>query len=378
MYKCKRAKTIVMFIVLAAISVFGMLFVSVNAQAAVQVTTIYLYPVDSNNTDITGCSLQNYSNGQLPYFIYYDENHRPSEGYHIMLYIHGGGWREIGKRWGNDNNFDAINYFTARGYAIIDASYRLLGDTCGGTSITPADQLLDVKMAFLRTYAFRNFSNYWYHNPNAKPEGALALDMNTNAKIVMLGESAGGHLAASFALNVPADWKPYLGGVVTVGAPLDFSDFVNRYGYYGDNASNRTMTLGGQNILLNNLLSLDRSVLAGLIFNYYVYTPLDQRDVMVQNNTLPSYVTSSTVPFLLIVGDNDPWVPPEQSKLFCEAFGTPVFLAGNDTTAAFSCGTGNSQMFVELNDNTHIPTGTSKIGDHLGNLIWNWLDANAQ
>lgn len=373
----------------AMIIVSTLLMISSDGQADVQKYQLSLYPLDNTGAHIETCSLvetntpEERGSKKFQYYLYFDPDYIPSEGYRIMLYFHGGQWKSATQRW--NENSDAIQYFTKKGYLIIDASYRILGDSCGSTLVTPIDQLLDIKMAFSRVIFLRKYMNYLY---NSNDNNTLALNTNINAKIIILGESAGGHLAASFAVNIPADMKQNLGGVVVVGAPLDFSNFLNNMEHNSslclpDNTNNccnnssyikqcnaRTMTLGGYEVPVN---TADPKTLLESIYAYYLYTPTNQKDNFVNNNTLQNYVTSSTVPFLLIVSDMDSWVPPEQSKLFCEAFGNPILDLINSDMWLFSCGSGKSKIMVLQNDNSHIPTFTKKIiSTGLGEMILNW------
>lgn len=92
------------------------------------------------------------------------------------VFIHGGGWA------GGDAKLFAphARYYAARGLVGISVGYRLAKE--GGTGVTPFDCVADVKSAirYLRAHA-----------------AELGIDPH---RIAVLGDSAGGHLAAATAL----------------------------------------------------------------------------------------------------------------------------------------------------------------------------------
>jgi len=107
---------------------------------------------------------------QLRLYLVYPEEAKPSERRPAVVFIHGGGWGA-----GNpDQWFPQCRYFALRGLVGVSVNYRLKSDI---TSV--ADCVTDCKSAI--RYLRRN-------------AGKLGIDPK---KIVVVGESAGGHLAAA-------------------------------------------------------------------------------------------------------------------------------------------------------------------------------------
>jgi acetyl esterase/lipase len=120
----------------------------------------------------------------------------------VVLWIHGGGWREGGRQWLPDSiePFGLHDRLVARGYAVADVDYRLALE-----APYPA-QLVDVQAAI-----------GWLRDRAA----SLRLDP---ARFATLGESAGGHLAAMAGL-VGTDGTAIQAVVNWYGAAdLDFRD----------------------------------------------------------------------------------------------------------------------------------------------------------
>ena len=103
-------------------------------------------------------------------YLVYPEEAKPSERRPAVVFIHGGGWGA-----GNpDQWFPQCRYFALRGLVGVSVQYRLKSDTT-----TVAECVTDCKSAV--RYLRRN-------------AGGLGIDPD---KIVVVGESAGGHLAAA-------------------------------------------------------------------------------------------------------------------------------------------------------------------------------------
>lgn len=321
------------------------------ATAVTQEGHVDLDALDANNNPIPGCKLRSKT--------YYDPANKPATGYHLMVAIHGGGWTE-GKPWeknADDNYPFAIHYFTQSGYYVVAPSYRLLAPLnkyenprgCGNPTV--AEQKRDIKNAFVRTLFL----------------ASLNTEIARNEKTVIYGESAGGHLAVDFAAKISPELKPFLGGVVAVGAPLHFWDILGNAKSatppYGN--TNRSMTLAGMNIPVpaDNTNIYKPVPFGGQILSYYwnggratsTFVDANPFEAIILENTLSQYINSSSVPMYLVVGNNDAIVAPEQSLQICNAFGTPA--ATNNTTSykRARCGTSSSYMEVIINGG-HIPT----------------------
>lgn len=212
--------------------------------------------------------------------------HRPQGGKPpLIVYVHGGGWRA-----GSKEDVPIVDLYD-KGYAIASVNYRL-----STQALFPA-QVHDIKAAirFLR-------GNAGLYHINAD-------------KIVIIGSSAGGHLAA--LVGVTNGVKELEG---SVGEDLEqSSDVQGIVSYYG--ASD-----------LQTILS--QSTPKGLEFRIPALKLLlgDTPDKKAELARLASPVThldKKDPPLLLIHGDADPQMPPQQSQELAktyEALGLPVTL----------------------------------------------------
>jgi acetyl esterase/lipase len=185
----------------------------------------------------------------------------------VIVYVHGGGWTSGDKSWIER----VINpaYFTARGYLVGAVNYRL-----APRFKWPA-QIEDVKCAVR------------YLRANA---ASLKLDP---ARIGAWGESAGGHLVSLLGLAGPSAGFEGSGGyaeqssavqaVVSLSGPADLSTLYS--GPY-------------------------RSQVARILFN----TSPDQEAETLRQASPVTYVSGAAPPFLLLAGDQDPLVPPQQAR----------------------------------------------------------------
>lgn len=114
--------------------------------------------------------MANHLQEQLRLYLVHPRDWQASDRRPVVLFIHGGGWGS-----GNpDQWFPQCRYFALRGLVGVSVQYRLKSDT---TTITEC--VTDCKSAI--RYLRRN-------------AGGLGIDPD---KIVVVGESAGGHLAAA-------------------------------------------------------------------------------------------------------------------------------------------------------------------------------------
>lgn len=188
----------------------------------------------------------------------------------VLLWIHGGGWRNGSK----DMCPPLRQGFIGKGYAVASLGYRLSGD-----AIFPA-QIEDVKAAvrWLRANA-----------------GRYKLDAK---RFAAWGSSAGGHLVAllgvtgevgDFDKGANLDQSSRVQAVVDYYGPADFMRFVNTPGY----ESHRTRN-SPENLLVGGIIS-EQPELAARV------SPV-------------TYVTPEDPPYFIVHGDADPTVPINQSE----------------------------------------------------------------
>ena len=212
--------------------------------------------------------------------------HRPQgDNLPLIVYVHGGGWRA-----GSKKDVPIVDLYD-RGFAIASVDYRL-----STQAVFPA-QVHDIKAAirFLRAKA-------GLYHINA-------------TKIAIIGSSAGGHLAALVGVS---NGNQELEG--KVGEHLDQSSDVQVIvSYYG--ASN-----------LETILS--QSTPQGLNFRIPAlklllgYTP-DKKPELAKLASPVAHLDKNDPPLLLIHGDADPQMPPQQSQELAKAYemhGLPATL----------------------------------------------------
>ena len=212
--------------------------------------------------------------------------HRPqTENPALIVYVHGGGWRAGSKQ-------DVpIGKLLDKGFAIASVDYRL-----SPQAAFPA-QVHDIKAAirFLRANA-----------------GVFHINAS---KIAIIGSSAGGHLAALVGVT---NGNKELEG--KVGEHLDQSSDVQVIvSYYG--ASN-----------LETILS--QSTPKGLEYRIPALKLLlgdspDKKPELAKLASPVAHLDKKDPPLLLIHGDADPQMPPQQSQELAkayEALGLPVTL----------------------------------------------------
>lgn len=212
--------------------------------------------------------------------------HRPQgENPPLIVYVHGGGWRA-----GSKEDVPIADLYE-KGFAIASVDYRL-----STQAVFPA-QVQDIKAAirFLRAKA-----------------GLFHINAS---KIAIIGSSAGGHLAALVGVsngNQEIEGK--------VGGHLDqSSDLQVIVSYYG--ASN-----------LESILS--QSTQKGRDFRIPALKLLlgdtpDKKPELAKLASPVTHLDKNDPPLLLIHGDSDPQMPPQQSQELAKAYqalGLPVTL----------------------------------------------------
>jgi acetyl esterase/lipase len=212
--------------------------------------------------------------------------HRPQgENPPLIVYVHGGGWRA-----GSKEDVPIADLYD-KGFAIASVDYRL-----STQAVFPA-QVHDIKAAirFLRAKA-----------------GLFHINAS---KIAIIGSSAGGHLAALVGVS---NGNQELEG--KVGEHLDrSSDLQVIVSYYG--ASN-----------LESILS--QSTPKGLDFRIPALKLLlgdtpDKKPELAKMASPVAHLDKNDPPLLLIHGDSDPQMPPQQSQELAKAYqalGLPVTL----------------------------------------------------
>ena len=214
-----------------------------------------------------------------------DLHRPPGESPPLVVYVHGGGWRA-----GSKEDVPIADLYD-KGFAIASVDYRL-----STQAVFPA-QVHDIKAAirFLRANA-----------------GLLHLNAS---KIAIIGSSAGGHLAALVGVS---NGNEKLEG--KVGDHLDqSSDVQTIVSYYG--ASNLETILSQSTPKGRDFRIPALKLLLG-------DTP-DKKPELAKLASPVTHLDKHDPPLLLIHGDADPQMPPQQSQELAQAYeslGLPVTL----------------------------------------------------
>lgn len=188
----------------------------------------------------------------------------------LIIWIHGGGWRFLSRAW------NLMAPMTSRGYAVAAVDYRYSDE-----ALFPA-QIKDVKDALL--FLRENGDRYGYDGE----------------RIIVSGDSAGGHLAALMGTSVGyKEWERE-GGNYRVDAVVDFYgpiDFVQ-------SAEERI----GSGIPLLEVFDLE-----GMLLGAPAHTEAGRRLAAAASPL--TYITPGAPPFLILHGSEDPAVSPDQSRL---------------------------------------------------------------
>lgn len=179
----------------------------------------------------------------------------------LIMWIHGGGWKDLNRKW------NLVSNMSGRGYAVASIDYRYSDEDC-----FPAD-IIDCKDAlwYLRKHA----AEYGYD-----PE-----------KIIVAGDSAGGHLAELVGVSIGnRDWEREEEADYGVCAVISFAGAV---------------------ILGDDKLGIDNKVLTQLIgVNSRTKTYLSR----VQAARPVNYINGTEPPFLLVYGTEDEYVAPRDPR----------------------------------------------------------------
>lgn len=191
--------------------------------------------------------------GEAPWWEIPGESLKPA-----LLYIHGGGWVEGEK----ETRFLGLLPYVARGWVVININYRLAGEAVAPAAIEDCREAL-----------------HWV------VQHANELQIDTS-RIVVSGESAGGHLALMTGLLQAGD--SLCNGTYVVEKPLKVAAIINWYGvtdFTEERLQNHTWVKD-----LNNRARALRSL-----------SPLN-------------YLSPDAPPILTIHGDADPVVDPEHAR----------------------------------------------------------------
>ncbi len=206
---------------------------------------------------------------------------RPDEPMPVLVYIHGGAWRE------GSYHTDLLYPFAAKGYFSASIEYRFTQD-----AIFPA-QIHDCKAAirFLRAKA----SEY-----NIDPE-----------RIAVVGISAGGHLAALLGTS---------GGVVELEGDLGHPEQSSRV--------QAVIDIFGPSDITTMIADRGRRLGPVSPEDELVGGPVEEKLDLARKASPLTYVDATDPPFLILHGDKDQVVPFVQSAKLHQA----LRAAGVDST----------------------------------------------
>lgn len=193
----------------------------------------------------------------------------------VIVWVHGGGWQSGSK----DQCLPLRSGYVERGYAVASVGYRLSSD-----AVFPA-QIEDCKAAirWLRAHA-----------------AEYGLD---SQRFAAWGSSAGGHLVSllgtsggvkEFETGTNLDQSSRVQAVCDFYGPTDFAAFVTTPGYESHAKAD----------------SPEGKLIGGA-------APENKEKAARVSST--TYVTNDDPPFLIVHGDKDPVVPPNQSQLLFAA-----------------------------------------------------------
>ncbi len=186
-----------------------------------------------------------------------------------VILVHGGAW-VAGDRTSNVQPL--FEPLSAAGFAWFTISYRLASDVVRNP-LGAALQLGTAENDVRRAVAFvKEHAAEFHVNPN---------------KIALIGESAGGQLAAMAALR--PDPEGAVQGVVAFYTPSDLASLVRTSGLIPENV---------------------RDAVKGTVFDDVLMAGLQEFSPI-------NYVSAASPPFLLIHGTDDNIVPFAQSERFC-------------------------------------------------------------
>ncbi len=233
-----------------------------------------------------------------------------------LLALHGGSWAfRDGAFLGLESQ---ISHFTQQGFIVFAPFYRLAGELdgnreCNGVTWPAITQDVSDALTWVQQ-----------HGPAL---GATA------GPVRIMGQSAGGFLAAWLALHRPGDVSRGL----LLYPPTDALDFA-RNARPGGAYENYQASLD----TLERFLGIpDLTVI-----------DVDNPPLAVTENALVRRASPGATPFFILHGNADTVVPSQQSVLLCNAYGGGAENDGGDPAAgtftrAYLCGTGELHLFAQ-------------------------------
>lgn len=196
----------------------------------------------------------------------------------LIMWIHGGGWKELNRTW------NLAMPMLEKGYAVAAVDYRYCDE---GTFPT---QMLDLKDALL--FLRRQAEHYGYDG----------------RKIAVSGDSAGGHLCTLMGVSAgKRDWE-IIEGDYSVQAVIDMCG-----------PTELSMSLLGKEDEPDNIIA---ELLGAPVTS--------ERGLSLAASASPiTYIDGREPPFLILHGSADPVVSPQHSRLLRNALeeaGVPVMM----------------------------------------------------
>lgn len=244
----------------------------------------------------------------------YDQTPGSSIDKPVLIAWHGGSWQNRGSGFLGVETM--ATHFTNAGFVVFAPFYRLIGNKDGNPECHNAD--------FDQVLADTNDAFDWVVS-NATAYGG-------SGKPIVFGQSAGGHLAASMAVNRWAEVKK----AILFYAPLDFQDFAEQL------IANPSANPAGQRIL--------ESISGSSLENIDFASPL------IQSNRFPAIVSQTPElypPMFILHGEMDSLLPYRQSVLMCDALLgdsdnslIPLGVSLSGYKREISCGNNGSQLHL--------------------------------
>lgn len=188
----------------------------------------------------------------------------------LVIWVHGGGWLSNDKYADMSYMKETIAEIMRKGYALASIDYRF------STHATFPAQMLDCNAAV--SFLYENASKYGFDTD----------------RFALMGFSAGGHLAAMMGLSKNQEVKEFF--VPGTSKKFSFKAVVDFYG-----PADLTLFPG----------AVDANSPEGLLIGA---APLDRPDLAKLASPV-SYVDENDPPFLIIHGEKDDLVSPNQSHL---------------------------------------------------------------
>ena len=239
-----------------------------------------IYPLNKNEADFSDC-IKNHSgdeniiyktfDGQgISLSVYYPSGFDKNKKYKTIVFVHGGGWAshkifDDQKQWSGDHLGFLARYYAQKGFVSVSVDYRLAREECQKIGYQLIDLYTDV------TDALRFLSEH---------KEQYGID---EKNISILGESAGGYLAAAIAT------LPYFKQHFSFNKVFLINAITSLHDYW-----HKAVPLYTDNIILDNKSIEDKTELL---------SPVDN-------------ISKSQSEFILIHGLADRCVAPEQSLNF--------------------------------------------------------------